>query len=295
MKQKGERVRNYFVTETNILLERYENIAKLIPNKNRKGAAHVAEEGRFIESLLRDFLNKHLPKEIRAVTGFIYRPATKIGNHDRSRRRKEEDKHSNQLDIIVFDSNKYPVFENFEEFAIVPPEGVIAIISVKKNLYPNQIKGELTSLAKAAAICTHKNFKGEIVRGPNTCLISFSEKLSQKLFKTKVEKVFELINEVHKSHTFDQCISQVICLDKFSVFKKRPVLQPKFNRKSQYIAFNHSKKDEFHFGIQFLLTGILSVYYDPTRNDIVRPGFTSFPLYKKHDLVLGEISNSKLR
>ena len=39
--------------------------------------------------------------------------------------------HSTQLDIIVYDSAKYPIFQRFGESVIVPPEGVVGIISVK--------------------------------------------------------------------------------------------------------------------------------------------------------------------
>lgn len=42
-------------------------------------------------------------------------------------------------------------------------------------------------------------------------------------------------------------------------------------------------------GFQFLLTGILSVYYEKTRNYISRPGFTAFPSHRACDKKLGDI------
>ena len=66
------------------------------------------------------------------LTGFILRPAVKTGTSNKSRK-SETDQHSTQLDIIVYDSHHYPIFQRFGDNVIVPPEGVIAIISVKKK------------------------------------------------------------------------------------------------------------------------------------------------------------------
>ncbi len=295
-KIKGERVRQYFNSETKVLLEKYKRIESLLPASERKGASHTGEEGRFVETLIREFLNKHLPKEIFAGTGFIYRPATKTGKDDRSRRRTETDKHSQQLDIIIYDVTNYPTFESFEEFFIVPPEGVIGIISVKKNLYSIQIENELKSLAYAAALCTHKNNNGDYVRGPNTALLSFSNKMNNTDYEKSTDYLFEKIDKIHKSHFFDQCISDIVCLDQFTVFKKRPEFEDgKFKKEAKYISFKHEDIEGYHFGLQFILTGILSVYYDETRNLISRPGYTAFPINRKHDKKLGEIRVSKLR
>lgn len=293
---KGERVRQFFNSETKALLALYKNIETLIPAPKKRGSGNVAEEGRYIESILRSFLNKHLPNDLKAYSGFILRPATKTGNHDRSRRQNELDQHSQQIDIIVYDHKNYPVFETFEEFAIVPPEGVVGIISVKKNLYYNQISDELESLMNAAELCRVKTNNEKIMRGPSTCLIGFSNQIKpKKKFKEIVEHVYKKIESTHNSKYFDQCIGQVIALDSFTIFKKRPNSENSFNKKAQYVAFNHATEDEFHFGLQFLLTGILAAYYHETRKIELRPGFTSFPTGRSHDIELGTIDVDKLR
>ena len=157
LSNKGQRIRDFFNNECRSLLSTYRNIESLIPSEKKSGAAHTGEEGRYIESLIRAFLNKHLPKELEALSGFIIRPAVKVGDHDRVRRQIEEDQHSTQIDIIVYDSTNYPIYERFEEFVIVPPEGVISIISVKKNLYEGQLNKELENLVNAAQLCVFKN------------------------------------------------------------------------------------------------------------------------------------------
>jgi hypothetical protein len=293
---QGERVRQFFNAETKAILAIYKNIETLVPSRKKRGSAHVAEEGRYIESILRTFLNKHLPDDLKAFSGFILRPAAKVGNHDRSRRQTEVDQHSNQLDIIVYDHKNYPVYERFEEFAIVPPEGVVAIISVKKNLYANQVENELNVLVEAAQLCSVKSSDGGLMRGPNTCLISFSNKINaKKSFEEQCEWIFKKIKTTHTSKYFDQCIGQIIALDSYSIFKRRPNDEINFDKTATYVAFSHQKEDEFHFGLQFLLTGILAAYYHNSRKPELRPGFTSFPTNRKQDIVLGTISVSKLR
>ena len=293
---KGERVRQFFNSETKALLALYKNIETLIPSATKRGSGHVAEEGRYIESILRNFLNKHLPNDLKAFSGFILRPATKTGKDDRSRRKNEVDQHSQQIDIIVYDHKNYPVFETFEEFAIVPPEGVVGIISVKKNLYYNQIEDELKSLKNAAELCHVKSYNNKIMRGPSTCLIGFSNKVKPtKDFTEIVQHIYKKIEATHSTEYFDYCLGSVIALNSFTIFKKRPNSETDFNQKAQYVAFNHSKEDEFHFGLQFLLTGILAAYYHETRKTEKRPGFTSFPTGRSHDIKLGEVKVEKLR
>lgn len=293
---KGERVRQFFNSETKALLALYKNIETLIPSATKKGSGHVAEEGRYIESILRNFLNKHLPNDLKAYSGFILRPATKTGKHDRSRRTNEVDQHSQQIDIIVYDHKNYPVFETFEEFAIVPPEGVVGIISVKKNLYDGQIEDELTSLMNAAKLCHVKTYNGQIMRGPSTCLIGFSNKVKPtKEFAEVVRHIYKKIDTTHSTDFFDHCIGSIIALDSFTIFKKRPNSETEFNKQAQYVAFNHSTEDEYHFGLQFLLTGILAAYYHETRKTELRPGFTSFPTGRSHDIELGNIAVENLR
>lgn len=296
MNSKGQRVRDLFNAEAEQLLSIYENIERLIPNPKTAGSAHYGEEGRYIEYLVRDFLNKHLPSQLEAFTGFIHRPATKTGNHNRTRRRKEFDKHSAQIDIIVFDKANYPIFERFEEFVIVPPEGVIGIVSIKKALRTSEIESELSNLIKASSLCRHEDALGNIVRGPSTTIFTFKNVIRPKSeFENRVTAIYKKIENTHKDLTFDQCVGQIISLDSYSMFKRRPNSETEFNKKAEYIAFDNSKKEEYHFPLQFLLTSILSAYYHITRTNINRPGFTSFPSNRKHDIVLGKIETTRLR
>lgn len=198
---------------------------------------------------------------MEALSGFILRPATKVGRNDRSRRTSEKDEHSNQLDIIVYDTRNYPIYERFEEFVIVPPEDVVAIVSVKKNLYERQPVNEMKALGRAALLCRVRNSKDEPLRGPATAIVAFGNKVRvEKPFSEQVRAVYGLLEANHSGFYFDQSLGSIICLDSYTIFKKRPNDELSFDGKATYVAFDHSKEAEYHFGLQFLLTGILAAY-----------------------------------
>ncbi|MCP4231225.1 MAG: hypothetical protein GY771_13890, partial [bacterium] len=218
---RGEKLRDFFSSETESLLAIYRNIENLIPHPDKKGSQHVAEEGRYLESILRTLLNKYLPQGLKAVSGFILRPATKVRDGDR-RRLRSDDQYSSQLDIIVYDFANFPCYEKFEEFVIVPPEGVISVISCKKNLYENEIEKEITALSKTVKLCKYKNNDNLFVRSPNIALVSFSNEIERASDIRVLNYIFAKIKEVHRNVPFDQCINQIIVLDKFTIFKRKP-------------------------------------------------------------------------
>lgn len=272
---RGHGVRSFFSAECKALQAAHRNIEALIPSSRRAGAAHPGEEGRYLETLIRSFLNKHLPRELEALTGFILRPSTKTGQGDSSRK-SEEDQHSTQLDVIIYNTAKYPVYERFEEFAIVPPEGVVAIISVKKTLYSDKIRREIENLADAANLCRTTDTDGQPQRGPSTTLLSFKAQKGEAGSRNWGKTIFKEVSAISDKFYFDQCINSVVCLDAFTVFKQRPNSEAKFDGSARYLIFEHSEDSEWHLGLQFLLTGILSAYYHSTRSGRKRPGFTSF-------------------
>lgn len=148
----GKRIQNYWSNEMQAMLDTYKQFQILIPAENRNGAAHNGEDGRYVETLIREYLKRYLPKDLEVLTGFILRPAVKTGLKNRSRK-NEVDSHSTQLDILIYDSAKYPIFQRFGENVIVPPEGVAGIISVKKNLHENDIVHEAQALKAASKLC----------------------------------------------------------------------------------------------------------------------------------------------
>ena len=290
----GKRIQDYWSDEIDALVSTYRQFEKLIPSEKKKGAEHVGEDGRYVEDLSREYLKRFLPKSLEVLTGFILRPAVKTGETGRERK-KEVDQHSTQLDIIVYESATFPVFQRFGNSVIVPPEGVIAIISIKKHLYEGDIKDECDALYKAASLCQtlRSNSKKDKVRGPFLALVSVKSEIEKVKIDT-LDWIFQQIQSVYKSKkgiTFDKLVGFIGAFDEWSIFKARPDDQLK---SAKYVGFKH-REGESHLGLQFLLSGILSVYYDKTRRAQRRPGYTAFPSGRPHDKTLGDIKCNQLR
>ena len=187
----GECIREYWSNEIRALLDTYKQFQVLIPAKDKNGADHNGEDGRYVEILLREYLKRYLPKDLEVLTGFVLRPAVKTGLKNKYRR-GQEDVHSTQLDIIVYNSAKYPIYHRFGDSVIVPPEGVIGIISVKKHLHDTDILHELSALKKVSKLCRCENDKKIKIRGPFLALVSMdSFEKKEKCTETSVYKGYK--------------------------------------------------------------------------------------------------------
>lgn len=96
---------------------------------------HPGEKGQINEKTFRDFLIKYLPKSLEVSTGIVI--DTKGGR-------------SKQLDIIISDASKTPVFyekvDGDKKIRIVPIECVYAIIEVKTRLTNQEINDCLENM-----------------------------------------------------------------------------------------------------------------------------------------------------
>jgi hypothetical protein len=289
----GSRIREHLGSEVQALLTTYEQFAGLVPHASTAGAAHRGEDGRYVESLVRSYLRKVLPTSLEVTSGFILRPAVKTGDNGRERR-GEKDSHSTQLDIIVYDSANYPVFQRFADNVIVPPEGVLAIVSVKKHLRPRDVVAECTVLRSAAQLCRCLDSRNNPIRGPFLGIAS----IKTEGFNTSSqlsESIFAEVQKAYKSDdppTFDEVVGYIGAFSEASVYKARPIGDTV--QSAKFMGIEH-KKDEHHWGLQMLLTGILSVLYDSSRSDLRRPGFSGFESGRKHDIDLGTTEVRGLR
>ena len=289
----GSRVREYLSQEVNALIETYKQFEALAPHPKHQGAKHPGEDGRYVESLIRSCLRKFLPRNLDIGSGFILRPAVKTGK-DGQERRGEVDRISTQLDILVFDEAHYPVFQRFDDTVIVPPEGVVGIISVKKTLRPSDLKTECEHLLDAAKYCRTLDVHDKPRRGPFLALVGmhhddFSE-------NNMPNKIFEEISSAYGENPkpyFDEVIGFLGVILRGSAFKTRP--KPELSPKSAKFVWHSYDEDKRHLALQFLITGISSVYYDPSRSELRRPGFTGFESGRPHDKTLGHVSVSGIR
>lgn len=286
----GNRIRTYWSNEMNAMLKTYKQFENLIPASGKKGAAHNGEDGRYVEALLKEYLSKYLPNNLEVVTGFILRAAIKTGSNNKSRK-KDLDLHSTQIDIIIYDRSNFPVYQRFGDSVIVPPEGVIAIISVKKHLRKGEIEKEIKSLKNAAKLCLQKNRDKKEVRGPMLALVTMHDEIGGSC-ESDADLVFGKLSNIFSNrgtNRYDEMPGFIGSLSQWSIIKSR-----RGENKSDYLFFKHLN-DEEHLGFQFLITQILSVYYDETRNIIKKPGFTAFESGRNYDNKLGTIEFARLR
>lgn len=268
MENKGTRIRQYFDIEALVLLKRFRVFETLLPASYGKGSAHSPEDGRFAESLLRDFLSRHLPDDLRIFSGFILKPSTKTGKDNLERPSISGDESSTQMDIIIYDASHYPIFEKFQEFAIVPPEGIVGIISVKKNLRIESLKYELKALENAAKLCFDPG-----KRGPYLGIFAFTSTENQKDLG---KAIFDQVHKHTQTTDFNFSVNEVSVLDKGLLFKYRPEDSKPNTAKYVYIDAS-DVESRGHIVIQRLIQSIMSVYYDRNSSGYnERPGFVSF-------------------
>ena len=289
----GQRLQVFWNQEVKSLLAVYRQFETLLPNPKTAGAEHRGEDGRYVETLVRSYLQKYLPKDLEVLTGFILRPAVKLGDNDRSRS-AEQDIHTTQLDIIVYDSGTYPVFQRMVDTVIVPPEGVIAVLSIKKTLRDAEISAECSALLEAskACRCDEKILEARR-RGPFLALVATDSDLADKQ-EPKEKKLFEKLETLYGTNSvFDDMIGFIGDISAWHVFKTRP--PPKVTPKNSFAKYMYVELDdhELHQGFQFILSGILSVYYDKTREGVKRPGYTAFSA--KPATEIGKIQFRSLR
>lgn len=279
MEMADKRIKKYWSREMDALLETYQQFQRLIPSDTNAGAAHAGEDGRYVEYLIREYLKRYLPRDLEVLTGFILRPAVVCGNGNKARK-KDEHEISSQLDIIIYDTAHYPVYQRFGDSVIVPPEGVIAILSVKKHLRIRDINHEIRMLGKASSLCPHETGKGgnkEKARSPFTALITLEDKIEEEskkklTSKEKAQKSFKKLQEFYcekKPLYYDEMVDFVGSLAEWGLYKERITTKKEIS----YYFYEYDKENR-SLGFQLILQNILSVYYENTFEKLLRPGFT---------------------
>lgn len=104
-----------------------------IPHPGLKGS-----EG---EGILRDFLNKHLPKRFGAGAGFI------IDGRDQV---------SRQTDVVIYDALNCPLYRESENASIYPNDNIAAVIEVKSNLDKDRLRDSAEKIFAVKGLAKRK-------------------------------------------------------------------------------------------------------------------------------------------
>ena len=108
---------------------------------------HEPSLGRYKERLLMKTISEFLPTRFSVASGFVLFPTeqqlAKSVTPGFDHLNKAEHNVSKQCDIIVYDSNDYPTIFKDDDFVVVRPESVRAIVEVKGALRPAEITSAL--------------------------------------------------------------------------------------------------------------------------------------------------------
>ena len=100
---------------------------------------HPGERGRSFEVVVRKFLKKYFPKSLDLSTGFII---------------DSDGKKSKQMDIIVSDRSKTPIFYEDESLRLVPVECVHSVIEMKSFLDSDRLEECFENMASVRRLQT---------------------------------------------------------------------------------------------------------------------------------------------
>jgi hypothetical protein len=108
----------FFDSISKKMLIDFESIKKIIEKK-------PTVTGQILENTVREFLTKYFPPSLGITSGYIF---DVNGNESR------------QIDIIIYDAFRTPVFINSENIRVVPAECVYAVIEVKSLINTRELK-----------------------------------------------------------------------------------------------------------------------------------------------------------
>lgn len=132
--------------------------------------ANWAEEGRYKEIILMNYLKRILPKNISVGTGFV----------------RSGELITKQIDIIIYD-NTYPLLFSADDFIVACGESVLGFIEVKTDIAPGKI---VEYINKA---CANEAVIRDTVRD---CKFTFNGIFSYNL-RSDIERYYDKLSEVN--------------------------------------------------------------------------------------------------
>jgi hypothetical protein len=127
--------------------EIFDEIAKKMRSdfdETRKASGHSGFKGESFEEHFKSFLKKYLPKSLDVSTGMLV--DTK-GNSSR------------QLDVIISDGLKTPIFYSSGERRVIPVEGAYVVIEVKANLDTKELANAFKNMLSVKKLIKSAYYK----------------------------------------------------------------------------------------------------------------------------------------
>src|SRR3989304_7115930 len=121
-----ENLFDYYSSIADEFMSKYNRVKDII------GVRHWPSVGYSREEILRSFLKEYLPRRFDISTGFVYRNSNEV---------------SKQVDILIWDSHRFPPIYCQGDLVIVKPEAVVAAIEVKSTSGKKEITKALKNLS----------------------------------------------------------------------------------------------------------------------------------------------------
>ena len=109
----------FFASQARAMLTEYEHVNRLLGI-----TSDWTHPGTHCEHLLRAFLRRHLPRRMSIDKGFFHGRVNRPG----------VDAHTPEIDLLIHDEDRFRPLFRLDDFVIVQPEAVLAIIQVKRTL-----------------------------------------------------------------------------------------------------------------------------------------------------------------
>ena len=117
--------------------------------KTQQVLDHTGQKGEANEEAVRKFLRQYLPKTLNISTGTLVDSDGEI---------------SRQLDIVVSDAAKTPIFYQAGQIRVIPIECVYAVIEVKANLDKSELKKCYENMKSVKSLRKCAFFQGGFLR-----------------------------------------------------------------------------------------------------------------------------------
>ena len=161
------------------------------------GDKHWGTDGRHKEVIVREFLNRYLPKELSVGSGFVKSLST--------------DQCSPEIDVLVSDNLLHPPFFNEGEIQIVPSSAIVAMIEVKSTYSSSALRSALSAVSRTRLVVNKDNFWSSVCFAMiDVSIESYINTLEHEISKIVSKNQFD-----DPSNTFPNCISS---FDKFISF-----------------------------------------------------------------------------
>lgn len=181
--------------------------------KAQKSLSHAGLKGDANEETVKKFLRQYLPKVLDITTGML---VDSDGNQSR------------QLDIIICDSSKTPIFFQSGETRVIPIECAYAVIEVKAFLDKTELEKSLENMLSVKSLSkkAYFNQKGAIIY----TLSLFGKKwdhwpIQHFVFaynSTGLESVLTNLNSYQNSNDIHKRIDTICVLEKGVIMNQGP-------------------------------------------------------------------------